>query len=57
MGTVTHSITLHSADGYYTETLDALVDTGSTFLTVPRPVLERLGVEPMRVIRLRLANG
>ena len=57
MGTFTHAITLRSAAGDFTETLEALVDTGSTFLTVPRPVLERLGVKPLRVIRLQLANG
>ena len=57
MGTFTQSITLLAASGGQTETLDALVDTGATFTGVPSAVLERLGVEPHRTVRLRLANG
>jgi predicted aspartyl protease len=38
-------------------TLDALVDTGSTFTSVPRDVLSELGVEPRRSVTLRLADG
>jgi len=56
LGTFFHAIRLIAASGA-SETLDALVDTGSTFTTVPRPVLERLGVVPHRTVRLRLANG
>ena len=55
MGTFFHPITLISPTG--TATVEALVDTGSTFSTVPRPVLERLGVVPFTRARLRLANG
>lgn len=55
MGTFTHQIRLF-VDGR-SETLDALVDTGATFTTVPSPVLDRLGVEPHRTVRLRLADG
>ncbi len=56
MGTFFHPITLIAASGA-SETLDALVDTGSSFSTVPRPVLERLGAEGLARIRLRLATG
>ena len=56
MGTFTHSITLIGPTGAQ-ETLEALVDTGATFSTVPASVLERLGVTPHRTVRLRLANG
>ena len=56
MGTFTHPITLHAASGERTETLDALVDTPATFTTAPAPVLERLGIQPHRTVRLRLAN-
>ena len=56
MGTFFQPLTLLAASGA-SETVEALVDTGSTFSTVPAPVLERLGVQPHRTIRLRLANG
>jgi predicted aspartyl protease len=56
MGTFFQPITLLSDSGV-AETVDALVDTGSTFSTVPSAILERLGVRPHRTIRLRLANG
>jgi len=57
MGTFSHRITLYSADGTTSETLEGLVDTGSTFTTVPSSVLQRLGVRPHRTVRLRLADG
>ena len=57
MGTFTQGITLKSASGNGAETLEALVDTGSSFTMVPAAVLERLGVEPHRTVPLRLANG
>lgn len=56
MGTFFQPITLLSEQGA-TETVEALVDTGSTFSTIPASVLERLAVRPHRTIRLRLANG
>ena len=57
MGTFTHPITLiGTADGA-SETLEAPVDTGATFTTVPAPMLGRLGVRPERRVNLRLANG
>jgi predicted aspartyl protease len=56
MGTFFHPITLFSNDGD-SQTVEALVDTGSTFSTIPSPVLERLGVQAHRTVRLRLANG
>ncbi len=57
MGNFTHPITLYSDDRRDSETVDALVDTGATFMTAPRALLERLGVEPFQVVALRLANG
>ena len=56
MGTFFHPITITGPTGE-SETVEALVDTGSTFTTVPRPVLERLGVVPFTRGRVRLANG
>ena len=57
MGNFTHATTLHSAYDDRTEVVEALVDTGATFSSVPAPVLDRLGVTPHRTVRLRLANG
>ena len=45
MGTFTHTITLISTPGEARETVEALVETGAAFSSVPAPVLERLGVE------------
>ena len=56
MGTFFRPLTLIAPDGRR-ETLDALVDTGATFTTVPRETLARLGVQPRRQVRLRLADG
>jgi predicted aspartyl protease len=56
MGTFTNPITLIGAEGER-RTVEALVDTGSTFTSVPRDVLRQLGVEPRREVRLRLADG
>ena len=57
MGTFTHPITLYSDDRGVAETVDPLVDTGATFLTMPADLLDRLGVEPFQSVTLRLANG
>ncbi len=38
-------------------TVDLLVDTGSTYTVIPGRVLEEFGVKPIRVARLRLADG
>ena len=57
MGTFTHPIVLHSVSGDRTEVVEALVDTGASFTTVPAPVLDRLGIIPERTVRSRLADG
>jgi predicted aspartyl protease len=38
-------------------TVDALVDSGATFSSLPGPVLQQLGIESLREVRLRLADG
>src|SRR3990172_5720287 len=55
MGTFFHPITIIGPMGQ--ETLEALVDTGASFTTAPRSLLDRLGVRPQRRARLRLADG
>ena len=37
--------------------LDLLVDTGATFTVISSEILESLGVEPVRIVRLRLADN
>ena len=57
MGTFTHAITMFDPSGQRSETVEATVDTGSTFTLMPTPLLERLGAVPRRTIRLRQASG
>lgn len=37
--------------------MEGLVDTGSTFTVVPRPILESLGIRPRRQASFSLGNG
>lgn len=39
------------------EALEAVADTGSTYLWVPRPILERLGVPSLEARQFVLASG
>jgi predicted aspartyl protease len=39
-----------------TERVPLLVDTGATFLAVPRAVADRLGLEPTRVVSIQVAG-
>ena len=56
MGTFFHPITLVGPDGQRS-TVDALVDTGASFTSMPEGVLRELGIQPVRRARLRLADG
>jgi clan AA aspartic protease len=40
-----------------TETVELLVDTGATFLVVPRSLAERLGLRPDRTCPIQTAGG
>ena len=57
MGTFSVQLTLGNPSFATRETVDALVDTGATFSVMPSSLLRRLGIEPTRTRRLRLANG
>ncbi len=37
--------------------VELLVDTGATYTVLPASLLEKLGVKPLRRVRLRLADG
>ncbi|HLB12068.1 MAG TPA: aspartyl protease family protein [Dehalococcoidia bacterium] len=56
MGTFFYPVTLIGPSGE-TVTLDALVDTGAMFTTIPATVLQRLGVRPFRTLPVRFASG
>jgi clan AA aspartic protease len=49
--------TIHLIGPNGEETVEALVDTGATYTYLPRPMLERLGVQPTRTSRFALADG
>jgi predicted aspartyl protease len=55
MGAFIHPITIVGPNGE--ETVEALVDTGASFTTMPTSMLNRLGVTPHRQARMRLADG
>ena len=57
MGVFSHTIEIGDPAGARFQTVEAMVDTGATFTSVPTSILSRLGVVPGRQIRLRLADG
>ncbi len=57
MGTFTYPIEIVAADGGRTETVDATVDTASTYTCLPANLLHDLGIVPCRRIRSELADG
>lgn len=57
MGTFTYPLEVLSADGSRSETVNATVDTGSTYTCLPGVLLHELGIVPYRRIRSELADG
>ena len=57
MGTFTYPIEVISADGSRSETVDVLVNTGSTYTCLPATLLRQLGIVPNRRIHSELADG
>lgn len=57
MGTFSYPMEVISADGTRSETVDALVDTGSTFTCLPASLLHELGIAPCRRIQSELPDG
>lgn len=57
MGTFTYPLEVISADGSRSETVDATVDTGSTYTCLPANLLRELGITPIERIRSELADG
>lgn len=57
MGTFDVSVGIGDPQGQRFETIEALVDTGSTYLTAPRPLLDSLGVSPIEARPFTLGDG
>jgi clan AA aspartic protease len=57
MGTFSHTIEIADLDNRHSRQIDAIVDTGAFYTTLPRAVLEELGVEPLGTRRFQLADG
>src|SRR5437899_3343997 len=57
MGTFPVDIVVTDPTGRRSETITALVDTGSTYTWVPRAILARLGIEPAFKDEFETADG
>lgn len=57
MGTFYHEMQLYSTNGDRSETVDALVDTGSSYSQVPASLLRSLGISPTDTVEAELADG
>lgn len=58
MGFVHAKVRLYSpADLTKSDEVDLLVDTGAVFSSIPRPILEKLGVRPVERRGLRVYGG
>jgi aspartyl protease family protein len=57
VGTFHYPFQVGDFDGRRFEDIDALVDTGATYTSIPSDVLERLGVRPQEQRPFILASG
>ena len=57
MGTFTAPLEIFSSDGDRSVTLEATVDTGSSYTCLPSSVLSDLGIAPVEKMRFELADG
>jgi len=57
MGTFEVTVEVGDLEGSGFEAVEALVDTGATYLAVPRPLLESLGIRPLERRPFRLGDG
>ena len=57
MGLIYTDIRLSNPTGDPERTVEALVDTGSLYTTVPASLLEEIGTERIRQMRFELADG
>ena len=57
MGTFNWPLRITSMDGQQSREIEATVDTGAAYTTLPAPLLRELGVTPMGKRRFLLADG
>lgn len=57
MSTFTHAITVANPASGRSREIDALVDTGAFFTTIPGQTLRELGIEPTERRRFVMADG
>ena len=57
MGTFTWPLRITSMDGQQSREIEATVDTGAAYTTLPASLLRELGVEPRGKRRFLLADG
>ena len=57
MGTFKWPVRISSMDGQQAQDIEATVDTGAAYTTLPASILRELGVEPMGKRRFLLADG
>ena len=57
MGTFSWPVRIASMDGQEAMDIEATVDTGAAFTTLPASLLHELGIEPMGQRRFLLADG
>ena len=57
MGTFTWPLQISSMDGGRSQDIEAMVDTGAAYTSLPAGLLRELGVEPMGQRRFLLADG
>ena len=57
MGTFSWPIQISTVDGLHAKHIDAIVDTGAAYTTLPTPLLRDIGVEPVGQRRFLLADG
>ena len=57
MGTVNCPLRISSMDGQQSVDIEATVDTGAAYTTLPGRVLRELGIEPFTKRRFVLADG
>ena len=57
MGTFHWPVTVISADGETEEAVNALVDTGASYTSLPASMLQQLGIVAQRTLEFELDNG
>ncbi len=57
MGTFSWPVRISSMDGQQTRDIEATVDTGAAYTTLPTSLLREIGIEPMGKRRFLLADG